>query len=137
MKELDAVGDAHEGRGGRGARARGNRCCNEDEHPGSFTLVKLIPIHAALTRAHRRLPVPVNGGSSAECEQHGGQLVNNLEQMKGPPVCDTLEQMSHMALMEIITTPSVEKQRETTSGGSLVGNRDVDIKAANWNWICR
>lgn len=42
MEELDAVGDALKGLlgvgggGGVGApRARGNRCCNEDEHPGS------------------------------------------------------------------------------------------------------
>lgn len=39
MKELDMVGDALEGLlglGGREAvRARGNRCCIEDEHLGS------------------------------------------------------------------------------------------------------
>lgn len=57
MKELDVVGDALEGLlglGGRGApRARGNRCCSEDEHPGSFILAKLIQIIGVLTLAHQ------------------------------------------------------------------------------------
>lgn len=69
MKELDAVGDALkgllglEGGGWRGAgsapRARGNRCCNEDEHPGSFILAKLIQIFGVLALADSLLSLPV------------------------------------------------------------------------------
>lgn len=67
MKELDAVGDALEGLLGLGVggwggapRARGNRCCNEDEHPGSFISAKSIQIFGVLAlAADRLLPLPV------------------------------------------------------------------------------
>lgn len=63
MKELDAVGDALEGLllGGWGVapRARGNRCCSEDESPGSFILVKFIQIFGVLALADSLLPLPV------------------------------------------------------------------------------
>lgn len=79
MKELDAAGDALEGllgvggwRGGGARRARGNRCCNEDESPGSFILAKIIQIVGVLAHADSLLLLPVTVWEPGLSGSNGG-----------------------------------------------------------------
>lgn len=62
MKKLDMVGDVLEGLlvlGGGAPRARGNRCCNEDECPGSDIVAKLVQVCGILAQAYSTLLLDV------------------------------------------------------------------------------
>lgn len=115
--------------GGRGwgvcaPRARGNRCCNEDECPGSFVLAKLIQIFGVLALADSLLPLPVTVWEP-ELSSAGPVSWSSLDKWNNHQVWDTLLQLSHMASWK--STPLPLRKAE----------EDKTVDAVNWNWICR
>lgn len=65
-------------------------------------------------------------------EAAAAQLADNLDQMKEPPCLRHVLTIVSYGIMEINTTPFDESRERQT-----VEKKEVNVRAVNWNWICR